>query len=370
MKFQLLKTDGFARLGRFMFSRGLIETPVFMPVGTYGAVRSLTSEEMVNSGVKMISSNAFHLWLRPGEEILRSYNNLHSFMHWPGPILTDSGGFQVFSLGKFCKIMEEGICFCNFINGNMLIFDVKTSMRVQYNLQSDIVMVFDHCISYPCSWDDVKCSMEISLHWALKSREYFDQFNNLNMLFGIIHGGVYTDLRDVSIKHLIEIGFDGYAIGGLAVGESNDIMYGIVDHVCKKIPDDKPRYLMGVGKPADIIECVARGIDMFDCVLPTRNARNGSLFINRSGGVLKIRNACYKYDMNPIDKECDCYTCQYYSRSYLHHLNRCNEVLGLRLNTIHNIYYYQQLMDKLRHAINIGCLKKFIREFYFKLNCV
>ncbi|KAG1716889.1 hypothetical protein ID866_302 [Astraeus odoratus] len=349
MKFELDTTDGRARRGRLVFDRGVVETPAFMPVGTYGTVKGMTPEEVEATGAQIILGNTFHLWLRPGQEIMKLHGDLHDFMQWKGPILTDSGGFQVFSLGDIRKITEQGVHFRNPINGDPIFLDPEKSMEIQYDLGSDIVMIFDECTPYPADWDYAKRSMEMSLRWAKRSRDRFDSLQNKNALFGIIQGSVYEDLRDISVKGLVEIGFDGYAVGGLAVGEPKEDMHRILEHVCPQIPADKPRYLMGVGKPEDLVEGVRRGIDMFDCVMPTRNARNGHLFV--TDGVVKIRNAKHKSDTSPLDSECDCYTCRNYSRAYLHHLDRCNEILGARLNTIHNLRYYQRLMSGLRKAI-------------------
>ncbi|WWO99250.1 MAG: tRNA guanosine(34) transglycosylase Tgt [Candidatus Dasytiphilus stammeri] len=363
MKFEINMMDGNARRGRLIFDRGIIDTPVFIPVGTYGTVKSLTTQEIINTGTKIILGNALHLELRPGTEIIKMHSGLHNFMQWPGPILTDSGGFQVFSLSKINKITEKGVYFRNPINGNIIFIDPENSMRIQYNLRSDIVMVFDECTTYPVSWTNAKRSMERSLRWAIRSHKSFDSLGNKNALFGIIQGSIYKDLRETSLKELINIGFDGYAIGGLAVGEKKEEMYRIIDNICIKIPLDKPRYLMGVGKPEDIIEGVSHGIDMFDCVIPTRNARNGYLFV--SNGILKIRNSRYKNDTSPLDVKCDCYTCyNKYSRAYLHHLYRCNEILAMRLNTMHNLRYYQRLMLNLRIAIEHGNLNQFVTNFY------
>lgn len=362
MKFELDTTDGRARRGRLVFDRGVVETPAFMPVGTYGTVKGMTPEEVEATGAQIILGNTFHLWLRPGQEIMKLHGDLHDFMQWKGPILTDSGGFQVFSLGDIRKITEQGVHFRNPINGDPIFLDPETSMEIQFDLGSDIVMIFDECTPYPADWDYAKRSMEMSLRWAKRSRDRFDGLGNKNALFGIIQGSVYEDLRDISVKGLVEIGFDGYAVGGLAVGEPKADMHRILEHVCPQIPADKPRYLMGVGKPEDLVEGVRRGIDMFDCVMPTRNARNGHLFV--TDGVVKIRNAKYKSDTSPLDAECDCYTCRNYSRAYLHHLDRCNEILGARLNTIHNLRYYQRLMAGLRKAIEEGKLENFVTDFY------
>ncbi|MFB6422104.1 MAG: tRNA guanosine(34) transglycosylase Tgt [Candidatus Malihini olakiniferum] len=366
MKYELLQTDGSARRGRLVFERGVVETPAFMPVGTYGTVRGLTPDEVKETGTQILLGNTFHLWLCPGQKIITSHGDLHNFMQWHGPILTDSGGFQVFSLRDIRKITEEGVHFRNPINGDAIFLSPKKSMEIQYDLGSDIVMIFDECTPYPVSWDDAKRSVEMSLRWAKRSRKRFDELNNNNALFGILQGSVYEDLRDISMRGLLEIGFDGYAIGGLSVGEPKADMYRILEHICQKIPADKPRYLMGVGKPEDLVEGVQRGIDMFDCVIPTRNARNGYLFV--TDGVVKIRNAVYKNDTYPLDQHCDCYTCLNYSRAYLHHLDSCHEILGARLNTIHNLRYYQRLMASLLHAIEHGNLERFVTSFYQKID--
>lgn len=362
MKYQLLKTDGHARRGRLMFNRGVVETPAFMPVGTYGTVKGMTPEELKESGAQILLGNTFHLWLRPGQTVIKLHGDLHDFMQWHRPILTDSGGFQVFSLRNIRRITEEGVHFRNPINGNVMFLTPELSMEIQHDLNSDIAMVFDECTPYPSDWHYSKSSMEMSLRWAMRSRQRFDELNNRNALFGIIQGGVYDDLRDISVKKMVEIGFDGYAVGGLAVGEAKSDMYRVLTHVCPQIPIDNPRYLMGVGTPEDLVESVRRGIDIFDCVMPTRNARNGHLFV--SNGVLKIRNTQYKADVLPLDEECDCYTCSKYSRAYLHHLDSCKEILGARLNTIHNLRYYQRLMAGLRQAINESKLEHFVEEFY------
>ncbi|URJ28493.1 tRNA guanosine(34) transglycosylase Tgt [Blochmannia endosymbiont of Camponotus sp. C-046] len=368
MSFQLLETDGYARLGKLICNQGIVDTPAFMPVGTYGSIKTLTSKEIKASGTQIILSNTFHLWLRPGSDIIKLHGGLHKFMNWTGPIITDSGGFQVFSLSKMCTITKEGVYFKSPINGRLVFLTPEKSIEIQHDLKSDIVMIFDECISYPNTWDYVKKSVNISLHWAERSRLHFDTLHNSNMLFAIIQGGMYENLRDISAKELINIGFDGYAIGGLSVGEPKMEMYRILSHICKLIPTNKPRYLMGVGKPEDLLEAVQQGIDMFDCVIPTRNARNGYLFV--SDGTIKIRNAQYKSDTSPLDKKCDCYTCQNYSRSYLHHLDCCKEILGVRLNTIHNLRYYQRLMEGLRQAIKKKSLKNFINMFYKHVNSI
>ncbi|MGI5309026.1 tRNA guanosine(34) transglycosylase Tgt [Rheinheimera sp. WS51] len=362
MKFELDTTDGKARRGRMIFERGVVETPAFMPVGTYGTVKGMTPEELEATGAEICLGNTFHLMLRPGTEIISKHSDLHDFMHWQKPILTDSGGFQVFSLGELRKITEEGVKFRSPLNGERIMLTPERSMEVQRALGSDIVMIFDECTPYPATEQQAKKSMELSLRWAKRSKEAHG--DNPSALFGIIQGGMYPNLRDVSLQGLEEIGFDGYAIGGLSVGEPKDDMINILNHTTDQMPAQKPRYLMGVGKPEDIVEAVRRGIDMFDCVMPTRNARNGHLFI--STGVVKIRNAKHKDDITPLDPECDCYTCKNYSRSYLHHLDRCNEILGARLNTIHNLRHYQVLMQGLRDAIAAGNLEQFVEQFYAK----
>ena len=362
MKYELLKKQGRARRGQLQFDRGTVETPAFMPVGTYGTVKGMTPEEVKDTGAEILLGNTFHLWLRPGQEIMKLHGDLHDFMNWKGPILTDSGGFQVFSLGKTRKITEEGVHFRSPVNGDKVFMDAEKSMQIQYDLGSDVVMIFDECTPYPATHDEARISMERSIRWADRSRNEFDRQENPNALFGIVQGGVYEDLRDVSVEALTKIGFDGYAVGGLAVGEPKEDMHRILEHTCPQLPEDKPRYLMGVGKPEDLVEGVRRGIDMFDCVMPTRNARNGHLFV--TGGVIKIRNAKHKVDTTPLDPECDCYTCQNYSKSYLHHLDRCNEILGARLNTIHNLRYYQRIMASIRKALEEERFEQFVEEFY------
>ena len=360
MQFELLNTEGKARRGRLLFDRGVVETPAFMPVGTYGTVKGMTAEELEDTGAHICLGNTFHLMLRPGTEIIKMHGDLHDFMHWDKPILTDSGGFQVFSLGELRKITEKGVTFRSPINGEKILLTPEKSMEVQRDLGSDIVMIFDECTPYPATETQARQSMKLSLRWAERSKKAHG--DNPSALFGIIQGGMYEGLRDQSLKGLVDIGFDGYAIGGLSVGEPKEDMIRILDHTAHQIPDDKPRYLMGVGKPEDLVEAVRRGVDMFDCVMPTRNARNGHLFT--STGVVKIRNAKHKTDTGPLDENCDCYTCKNYSRSYLHHLDKCNEILGARLNTIHNLHYYQTVMKGLRDAIEAGNLDQFVSDFY------
>ena len=360
MDFDVLAKDGHARRGRLNFPRGTIETPAFMPVGTYGSVKSMTPEEVLATGAEIILGNTFHLMLRPGMEVIKEHGDLHNFMHWQGPILTDSGGFQVFSLGDLRKITEEGVHFRSPINGSKVFIGPEESMQVQRDLGSDIVMIFDECTPYPAGKEVAEKSMELSLRWARRSREAHG--DNPSALFGIVQGGMFEKLRDISLEGLVEIGFDGYAIGGLSVGEPKEDMLRILDHLSTRLPVDKPHYLMGVGRPEDLVEAVARGIDMFDCVMPTRNARNGHLFVHH--GVIKIRNSRYKTDTGPLDSKCDCYTCRNYTRAYLHHLDRTGEMLGPRLNTIHNLHYYQTLMSGLRDAIAGGTLTQFTEDFY------
>ncbi|TWX73468.1 tRNA guanosine(34) transglycosylase Tgt [Colwellia sp. C1TZA3] len=360
MQYELLTTDGKARRGRLTFDRGTVETPAFMPVGTYGTVKGMKAEEVAETGAEILLGNTFHLMLRPGTEIIEQHGGLHGFMNWDKPILTDSGGFQVFSLGKMRKITEEGVKFSSPVNGEKIMLTPERSMEVQHSLGSDIVMIFDECTPYPASHEESKVSMELSLRWAQRSKDAHK--GNLNALFGIVQGGMYEDLREVSVNGLTSIGFDGYAIGGLSVGEPKEDMIRILDHTAPLIPENKPRYLMGVGKPEDLVEGVRRGIDMFDCVMPTRNARNGHLFV--TNGVIKIRNARHKTDTGPLDPQCDCYTCKNYSRAYLHHLDKCNEILGSQLNTMHNLRFYQRVMQGLRDAIEQGKLDAFVAEFY------
>jgi queuine tRNA-ribosyltransferase len=360
MKFELDKQHGRARRGRMIFPRGVVETPAFMPVGTYGTVKGMTPKDIEEIGAHIILGNTFHLMLRPGTEVIKAHGDLHNFMQWQGPILTDSGGFQVFSLGKMRKITEEGVTFKSPINGSKVFLDPETSMQVQRDLGSDIVMIFDECTPYPATEKQARDSMELSKRWALRSKAAHE--GNPSALFGIVQGGMYEHLRTESLNGLTEIGFDGYAIGGLSVGEPKEDMLRILDHLPPHMPADKPRYLMGVGKPADLVEAVRRGIDMFDCVMPTRNARNSHIFVTE--GVLKLRNAKYRSDTSPLDANCDCYTCKNFSRSYLHHLDKCNEMLGAQLNTIHNLRFYQNLMARMRKALSEDSFDSFLTEFY------
>ena len=360
MKFQLIKTDGQARRGRLSFTRGEVETPAFMPVGTYGTVKAMTPEELVDMGAQIILGNTFHLWLRPGVEVVQAHGDLHDFIHWERPILTDSGGFQVFSLGEMRKITEEGVHFRSPVDGARVFMGPEESMRIQRALGSDIVMIFDECTPYPASEREARESMQLSLRWAARSKAA--HAGNPNALFGIVQGGMYPALRRESLEALQALGFDGYAVGGLSVGEPEPERLRVLDELATRLPQDRPHYLMGVGTPADIVEAVRRGIDMFDCVMPTRNARNGYLFVH--AGVVKIKNKVHERDTGPLDPDCDCYTCRNYSRAYLRHLFRCNEILASRLNTIHNLYFYQALMRRIREAVEGGRFESFRDDFY------
>ncbi len=364
MQFKLINSDtsksNNARRGRLTFPRGTIETPAFMPVGTYGTVKSMKPEELEGLGAEIILGNTFHLMLRPGTKIIQAHGDLHDFMHWDKPILTDSGGFQVFSLAKMRKITEEGVHFNSPVNGEKFLMSPESSMQVQRELGSDIVMIFDECTPYPATLTEARESMELSLRWAKRSKQAHT--GNEAALFGIVQGGMHEELRKHSAQHLMDIDFDGYAIGGLSVGEPKDDRDRVLEVTTPLLPEDKPRYLMGVGKPEDIVESVKRGIDMFDCVIPTRNARNGFIFTRF--GKLNIRNSKHQLDTGPIDERCGCYTCQNYSRSYLRHLDKCSEMLGAHLNTIHNLYYYQELMREIRKSIEENRFDDFVSEFY------
>ena len=364
MSFELLGSDGDARRGRLRFARGCVETPAFMPVGTYGTVKAMTPEEVRASGAGIILGNTFHLMLRPGVEVIARHGDLHDFMHWEWPILTDSGGFQVFSLGDLRQVTEEGVTFRSPVNGDRVFMGPEESMAVQRALGADIVMVFDECTAYPATHEVARRSMELSLRWAERSRRAHG--NNPAALFGIVQGGVYPDLRSASLDGLQTIGFEGYALGGLAVGESDQERNAMLEHMSPRLPAALPRYLMGVGRPQDLLESVRRGIDMFDCVMPTRNARNGFLFTR--GGTLRIRNSRFRDDTRQIEEGCECYTCRYYSRAYLKHLDKCNEILGARLATIHNLYFYQRLMRELREAIAAERLASYTKAFYERLD--
>jgi queuine tRNA-ribosyltransferase len=360
MIFDLITTDNLARRGRLTFDRGTVETPAFMPVGTYGTVKAMTPEELVELGAQIILGNTFHLMLRPGTDIIRKHGDLHDFMHWQGPILTDSGGFQVFSLAKMRKITEQGVVFQSPVDGATIELTPERSMQVQRELGSDIVMIFDECTPYPATREEARSSMELSLRWAERSKQAHR--GNASALFGIVQGGMYPDLREQSAKALTTMAFDGYAIGGLSVGEPEDERNHILENTVPHLPQQQPRYLMGVGKPEDIVEAVRRGVDMFDCVIPTRNARTGFLYTRN--GILRIRNSQYQDDTRPVDENCSCYTCRNYSRSYLRHLDKCGEILGSRLNTIHNLHYYQDLMREIREAIEANRFDQFTNEFY------
>ena len=361
MKFELINTNDKARLGRLTFDRGEVNTPAFMPVGTYGAVKAMTVEEVRGLGAEIILGNTFHLSITPSTEVIEAHGDLHDFMNWQGPILTDSGGFQVFSLGKMRKITEEGVAFRSPKDGSSIFMGPEESMQIQHKLGSDIVMIFDDCTAYPAEKNVVDQSMQLSLRWAKRSLIEHKRLNNKNALFGIVQGGMHRELRIHSAESLIEMDFNGYAIGGLSVGEPKEEMMEVLSYLPDHMPKDKPRYLMGVGTPLDLVEGVASGVDMFDCVMPSRNARNGYLFT--SEGVVKIRNAKYKKDTGPLDPNCACSTCSNYSRSYLHHLQKTNEILGSRLNTLHNLFYYQELMQSMRSAIQTNTFSSFRKSF-------
>ena len=361
-RYDLLANDGAARRGRLHFPRGTIETPAFMPVGTYGAVKTLTPEELTGLGAEIILGNTFHLMLRPGPDIMRQHGGLHGFMHWDKPVLTDSGGFQVWSLTTRNKVSEKGVEFQAPTDGHRVMLTPELSMDMQNALASDIQMVFDECTAYPATEDEARRSMELSLRWAKRSRGQFDSLDNPDRaLFGIVQGGMYPDLRSESLEGLMKVGFEGLALGGLSVGEPLEERTLVLDHTLPLMPQAIPRYLMGVGLPTDILDAVKRGVDMFDCVIPTRHARNGYLFTD--DGTVRIRNARYRDDLGPIQADCACYTCQNYSRAYLRHLDSCGEMLGSRLNTIHNLHFYLTLMSRVRAAIEAGEFERFDREF-------
>jgi queuine tRNA-ribosyltransferase len=362
VKFNIQGQDGQARRGKISFPRGDIETPVFMPVGTYGTVKAMTPEELHELGSEIILGNTFHLMLRPGMEIMKQQGGLHKFMNWPYPILTDSGGFQVFSLAERRKITEQGVHFKSPVNGDDVFLGPEEAIQVQHDLGSDIVMIFDECTPYPASEEQTQASMELSLRWAERSK--IAHGDNESALFGIVQGGMFPEIRQVSVAGLLDIGFDGYAVGGLSVGEPQEKMLEILAGITSQLPADKPRYLMGVGTPEDIVEAVYRGVDMFDCVMPTRNARNGHLFTTT--GSVRLRNAVNRDSLEPLDQECACYTCQNYTRAYLYHLDKTNEILGARLNTTHNLYYYHSLMQGLGAAISEHSLDEFVSDFYAK----
>jgi len=366
LRFDLLATDGLARRGRITLNHGSVETPIFMPVGTYGAVKAMSPVELDTVGAQIILGNTFHLWLRPGLPVIETFGGLHAFNGWHKPILTDSGGFQVFSLGQMRKISEEGVRFASPINGDKLLLTPEESMRIQRVLNSDIAMIFDECTPYeidgvPATRVQAADSMRLSLRWARRSRDAFDAQANPNALFGIVQGGMFEALRDESLAGLVDIGFDGYAIGGLSVGEPKEDMMRLLAHTAPRLPAGAPRYLMGVGTPEDLVQGVAHGVDMFDCVMPTRNARNGWLFTRF--GDLRLRNARFRDDRRPIDETCGCYACRNFSRAYVHHLQRVDEILGARLATIHNLHYYLSLMSEMREAIALGEFENFRRRF-------
>ncbi len=363
MELRIEARCGAARAGKLEFRRGTVRTPAFMPVGTYGSVKSVTPEEVRDSGADILLGNTFHLMLRPGPDIIRQHGGLHEFIHWDGPILTDSGGFQVFSLAAMRKLSQDGVRFRSPVNGDEVFLTPERSMEVQHALNADVTMIFDECTPYPATAKEAADSMQLSLAWAARSRRRFDELKSAapergEALFGIVQGGIYDALRDESLDRLTEIGFDGYAVGGLAVGEPEPERLAVMDHLVPRMPAAQPRYLMGVGTPLDIAEAVLRGIDMFDCVIPTRHARNGHLFT--SAGVVRIRNARHSDDTGPLDPDCDCYTCRNYSRAYLRHLEKCGEMLGPRLCTLHNLRYYQRLMSELRAAIRDGTLEQYV----------
>ncbi len=361
MRFEIVAWDGPARRGRLTLEHGTVETPAFMPVGTYGSVKAMSPDDLRSVGAQMVLGNTFHLWLRPGLEVIGAHGGLHRFMGWGGPILTDSGGFQVFSLGDLRKITEEGVRFRSPVNGDACFLSPEESMRLQRELDSDIAMVFDECTPFPADRIQAAESMRLSLRWAERSRRAHE--GNGNALFGIVQGGIYENLRDASLEGLTDIGFDGYAIGGLSVGEPKEDMQRILRHTAPRLPAAAPRYLMGVGTPADIVDAVASGIDMFDCVLPTRNARNGWIFTRN--GTIRLRNARYRDDTGPLDPACECYTCRNFSRAYLHHLQKINEIFGAHLNTLHNLFYYQELMRGLREAISAGRFSEHVAGLRF-----
>jgi queuine tRNA-ribosyltransferase len=359
MNFELLGGDGRARRARLTLTHGVVETPAFMPVGTYGTVKAMRPDMIREIGAQIVLGNTFHLFLRPGLEVIAAHGGLHRFMGWDGPILTDSGGFQVFSLNELRKISEEGVKFQSPVNGDPCFLSPEESMRIQKILNSDIVMIFDECTPYPADYTTAADSMRLSLRWAERSKRAHE--GNPNALFGIVQGGMHEALREESLAGLLDIGFDGYAIGGLSVGEPKEDMQRILEFTAPRLPEDRPRYLMGVGTPEDIVDAVLAGVDMFDCVMPTRNARNGMLFTRH--GNIKIRNSVHRTDTRPLDEACDCYTCRHFSRAYLHHLDKSNEILGAMLNTQHNLHYYQTLMRELRQAIEDKRLDRYAAEF-------
>ena len=363
MKFEKLAQSGRARRCRLTLEHGVVETPVFMPVGTYGTVKGMLPRDVEDIQAQIILGNTFHLYLRPGLDVIEAHGGLHEFMKWDKPILTDSGGFQVFSLGAMRKIKEEGVTFRSPIDGSKVFLSPEISMEIQKTLNSDIVMIFDECTPYPATHEEAQKSLQLSLRWAKRCKtHHHDELKNNNALFGIIQGGMYEDLREESLTGLLGIGFDGYAIGGLSVGEPKEEMIKVLDYLPVKMPADKPRYLMGVGKPEDIVEGIRRGVDMFDCVMPTRNARNGHYFV--TDGLVRIRNSKYRHDQQPLDPHCDCYTCKNFTRAYLFHLEKCGEMLGSMLGTIHNLRYYQRFTQDIRNALDNGTFDAFVEDFY------
>lgn len=363
MRFEVQGRSGRARRAMLSFPRGTVQTPAFMPVGTYGTVKGMLPRDILQTGSEIVLANTFHLMLRPGLDVVRQHGSLHDFVGWQGPLLTDSGGYQVFSLGKLRKISEQGVVFRSPIDGSEVGLDPEKSIAIQQGFDSDIIMVFDECTPYPASKVEAEASMALSLRWALRSK--IAQANHSSALFGIVQGGMYPALRERSLTGLQEIGFDGYAVGGLSVGEPKSEMLAVLESLVPLMPDSHPRYLMGVGTPEDIIAAVSCGVDMFDCVIPTRHARNGHLFT--SSGIIRIRNARYKKDISPLDPLCECYTCENFSRAYLHHLDKCKEILGAQLNTLHNVYFYQQLMKKIRFAIENDSFTGFAKGFLAKI---
>ena len=360
LEFKIKNSEEKARTGELTLNKNVINTPCFMPVGTAATIKAMSTSEVSNLGYNIILANTFHLMLRPGVEVIKKHGNLHNFMQWNGSIITDSGGYQVFSLAKLRKITKKGVHFLSPIDGQKVFLDPKKSIWLQEQFNADIIMQFDECTPYPADKKTAEESLELSLIWGKESKRSLEKEDS--NLFGIVQGGIYDELRDMSLDGLLNIGFDGYAIGGLSVGETSEERNMVLDNITHKMPFEKPRYLMGVGKPEDIIEAVKRGIDMFDCVIPTRNARTGYLYTKK--GLLKIRNSKYKDDLNPIEDDCECYTCRNYTRSYLKHLDNCKEILGLRLNTIHNLYYYYKLMEDIRSSIANNNFYNFIKKFY------
>lgn len=365
-RFELLATDGAARRGRLVLTRGSIDTPAFMPVGTYGTVKAMTPEDLSGLGAQIILGNTFHLFLRPGLEVIEAHGGLHGFMQWHGPILTDSGGFQVFSLAKMRRLSEQGVRFRSPVDGSEVFLSPEESMRIQRVLRSDIAMSFDECTPYPASESQARESMELSMRWAQRGHRSYCSQDPPGLLYGIVQGGMHASLRLASLEALERIDFPGLAIGGLAVGEPESQRLAVLEGLVPHMPAHKPRYLMGVGRPQDVLAAVLRGVDLFDCVMPTRHARNAHLFTR--SGVINIRNAAHRLDTRPIEEGCTCHTCTHFSRAYLRHLDRCNEILGARLNTLHNLHFYQRLMGEIRAAIAAGELAGYARDFHQRLS--